>query len=474
MNPDILDILMIIVAAGGIAVLLYFLAIFKKSHASAFQKDSGFPEADFTGNRKKNLQSKSKDTSIRTEGELKIRFDRAKETAIKAELGNDSKSRFIAYMTHEIRSALNIIMGNSNLILEDEPKVLTDKQREYIDTIISSSKKLLSVIENIGEFSTRQKGAGHLQLHSKPFNLKNICEEIIHEEFPAAKSKKINLEFAPDQNLPPFITGDSGKISNMLSTLIGNAIRFTSEGHVRLEVKNLTPDKTDTVTLRFTVEDTGKGIPKGEIDDLFDFTCDDVVSAERKGNIGLGLSICKYLAESMNGTVKAENGQGRGAVFTLEIPFAIPTPESSAKTISVKQVKEEIKPQVNLKGRRALLVEDDPVNRQLEKIFLQRLGLEVDIAVNGQEGLERFKLKKYELVFMDCEMPVMDGYTATKEIRTFEAGKSRTPVIAMTAYALAGDREICLAAGMDDYISKPVNGKELSNIVSKCLQLDTP
>lgn len=472
MNPDIFDILMIIaVAVGiGIAIFLYFLTIFRRPDTSISAKNSGFAEADFGDNQKNTSQSKSSDGSIRSEGELKIRFDRAKETAIKAELGNDSKSRFIAYMTHEIRSALNIIMGNSNLMLEDEAKTLTDKQREYIDTIVNSSKKLLSVTENIGEFSTKQKGAGHLQIHSKPFDLKKICEEIIHEEFPAAKSKKVNLEFVPDQNLPPFITGDSAKISNMLSTLIENAIRFTAEGHVRLEVKNLTPDRTDTITLRFMVEDTGKGIPEGEIEGLFDFTSDDVAKAERRGNVGLGLSICKYLAESMGGTVKAENGKSRGAVFILEIPFAIPTPETSAKTISVKQVKEEIKSQVNLKGKHALLIEDDPVNRQLEKIFLQRLGLDVDIAINGQEGLERFKLKKYDLVFMDCEMPIMDGYTATKEIRNFEAGKSRTPVIAMTAYALVGDREICIAAGMDDYISKPVNAKELSNIVSKCLQ----
>ena len=473
MNPDILDILMIIAVAGGIGIafLLYFLAIFKRSDSPTSTRDSGFPELDFTDNHKEILQSKSKDGTTRTGDELNVRFDRAKETAIKAELGNDSKSRFIAYMTHEIRSALNIIMGNSNLMLEDEAKVLTDKQREYIDTIISSSKKLLSVTENIGEFSTKQKGAGHLQIHSKPFDLKKICEEIIHEEFPAAKSKKISLEFVPDQNLPPFIAGDSTKISNMLSTLIENAIRFTSEGHVRLEVKNLTPERTDNITLRFMVEDTGKGIPECDLKDVFDFTANDVAIAERRGNIGLGLSICKYLAESMGGTVNAENGKDKGAVFTLEIPFVIPTPETSAKTISVKQVKEEIKPQVSLKDKHALLVEDDPVNRQLEKIFLQRLGLEVDIAINGQEGLERFKLKKYDLVFMDCEMPVMDGYTATKEIRKFEAGKKRTPVIAMTAYALVGDKEICLAAGMDDYISKPVNAKELSSIVSKCLQV---
>ncbi len=399
------------------------------------------------------------------ETNLNTRLERARETAIKSEIGSVIKSRFIAYMTHEIRSSLNIVMGMSQLILEEKNK-LSEKQLEYIYAIMSASEKLLTVTKNIAEFSTIEKSDRRFNYLNKSFSLKTLCEEIVNEATPVAQNKQLKIELDIEVDVPEYIIGEKSKVSQMLSTLIDNAIRFTNEGYIAIKILNDKSSDPKTTRIIFKITDTGPGISSEKLNEIFDFTIDDVATARRQGNVRLGLAVCKFLAESMGGTIQAHSEKDKGTTFEISIPFRVGTAEPTQKSEDAKVI---IKSPENLSGKKALLVEDEPINRQIEKIFLEKAGFVVDIAENGKHGLEKFKANKYDIVFMDCEMPLMNGYSAARAIREFEAGKSHTPIIAMTAFALPGDRELCIEAGMDDYISKPVNLKILIETASRNL-----
>ncbi len=408
-------------------------------------------------------QKKINDKHETHESDPILKLERAKETAIKAELGSEAKSRFIARMIHEIRSSLNIIMGMTQLI-NDEKENCGHKQGEYLGSISDASKKLLSLTEEIAEFTTQEKSGIFVNQRSTPFDLDRLCLEIINDERPAAENKRISLQYSLDSTVPKSVFGDSVRLSQMISTLTNYAMRFTKQGFVRLKVKNLSAAGANPADIEFRIEDSDGGIPPEELENVFDFTEEEVETARKSGNIKLGLAMCQFLAKSMQGSMKLESSLNEGSVFIVKIPLTVKDSPAHEKT---EKKQAGISPAPNLTGMKALLAEDDPVNRQLEKIFLQKAGFSVDTALNGEEAVEKFKINNYDIIFMDCEMPVMNGFTATKTIRQLEKNGRRTPIIAMTAYALSGDRDMCIESGMDDYVSKPINVKELIEISSK-------
>jgi signal transduction histidine kinase/CheY-like chemotaxis protein len=440
---------LIIAFLSGIAAASAFLFLVKRDEVEKEDKDA------------KGGSAEKKETP-----DAEIRLERAKEFAIKAELASEAKSRFIAYMTHEIRTSLNIIMGISQILQEDE-KELGEKQKTFIFSISGASKKLLSVTDDAADFSTREKGERHFFIKQKSIDIRKMCSEIINEESAVAQSKGLEISLLLPDGIPAFVNGDRTKLSHLLYTLVENAIRFTEKGSVRLVLKNLDPaSKTDT-KIEFRIEDSGAGISEEKIKDIFDFTTDDVADSERSGNVKLGLAICKYLAENMGGSINVDSRKKSGTSFSIILPFKTAVEETAKKKESFAPASSRIN---NFSGKKALLAEDDPVNRQIEKILLQRYGFDVETASNGQDALEKYKSGKYDIIFMDCEMPVMNGFTSAREIRKVETEtKQRTPIIAMTANAMTGDREMCLDAGMDDYVSKPVSIDKLIDATSKYL-----
>ncbi|HOF42958.1 MAG TPA: response regulator, partial [Candidatus Moranbacteria bacterium] len=391
------------------------------------------------------------------------------EVAIKAELASEAKSRFIAYITHEIRTCLNIIMGITQVFEEEEKNKLSQKQKDFITTISDSSRKLLSVTDEVSEFSTREKGDRHFFIKEKIFDLKNMCADIVNDLKPIAQNKGLELNLDIDDSVPTGASADKTKLSHLLYTLLENAIRFTNKGTVKLSVSSISELPDDKSLISFSVSDSGVGISEEKLQKIFDFFDENPAESERTGNVKLGLAVCKYLAESMGGSIKAQSKKESGTTFTIELPVKKAKLQEN-KAISFSSALDTRKI-ANFAGKKALLAEDDPINRQIEKLLLTKYGFIVETAINGQDALEKYKSASYDIIFMDCEMPVMNGFTACREIRAIEKekGNRHIPIIAMTANALAGDKEMCLQAGMDDYVSKPVNIDKLIEATNKYL-----
>ncbi len=412
-----------------------------------------------------------KETVDDASSDINSHLERAREVAIKAELASEAKSRFIAYITHEIRTCLNIIMGITQIFEEEKKDGISEKQKNFISTIADSSKKLLSVTDEVSEFSTREKSDRHFFIKEKVIDLKKLCSEIVNDIRPVAQNKNLNLTLSFADTVPDTVAADRTKLSHLLYTTIENAIRFTNKGAVSLTVKNFfDASQKDKPMFLFTIQDSGSGISEQKLSRIFDFTDEDVSVAERTGNVKLGLAVCKYLAETMGGSIKVESKKNDGTTFSITLPL---------RAAKVEELKSEsfvpgTRKSISFVGKKALLAEDDPINRQIEKLLLQKYGFSIETVSNGQEAVQKYKNNKYDIIFMDCEMPIMNGFSASREIRAIEEGadkdkKVHTPIIAMTANAMVGDKEMCIESGMDDYISKPVNIDKLVEATSKYL-----
>lgn len=401
--------------------------------------------------------------------QLKVWLERAKDMAIKAELGSQAKSTFLANMSHEFRTPMNGIMGMTQLLLDS---ALAKEQRDYAESILLSGKSLVTLIEDITDFSTIEKGKVVLELDQKPFDLLETAREVITLKSGKASEKKIKLEFIFEKDTPAFLIGDSERISQILTNLVENAIKFTNKGYVRVHVQYQQLDK-GVAKIHFKITDTGAGISREKLDVIFDFTRDEVAKTRKFGGIGLGLAICKHLVELMGGEIGAESDKGVGSTFHFTIPFPVTTAEAVKKALKTgerRKSRDEIQREKPYKGIKLLLAEDDPVNRNVAAVFLSRLGCAVDPANNGLEALEKYKTSLYDIIFMDCEMPEMDGYSATKAIRKIEGKEKHVPIVAITAHAMRGDRELCIEAGMDDYISKPITKESIENVIERALK----
>ena len=374
------------------------------------------------------------------EQQVKDRTTELEHAAQRAEASARAKSEFLAMMSHEIRTPMNGILGMAQLL---ELTTLDDEQREYVNTIRSSGDALLVLINDILDFSKIE--AGKLDLESKSFHLPSLLESTLSLFQPLMRDKGLQLLTQFDTALPQHVKGDSTRLRQVLSNLLSNAIKFTQQGSIRLSVGLLTQD-ADGMQLSFSVQDTGMGIPADRMDRLFQaFSQIDSSTTRRFGGTGLGLAICARLCEAMGGGISVQSQLGQGSNFTFSMRLdhgqaevqATPHTWASLSTL-----------------QRVLVVDDDAINRTLTTVMLKKLGLSADVAQNGFEALSLLAQQAYGLVLMDMQMPGMDGVTATEALRQMPLAH-QPYIIALTANAFDSDRERCLRAGMNDFLSKP-------------------
>jgi signal transduction histidine kinase/DNA-binding response OmpR family regulator len=381
-----------------------------------------------------------------------IELDKQKEIA---ELAIYAKDSFLANMSHEIRTPLNAIIGFTDLIAKTP---LDTTQQEYIESVQTAGENLMLIINDILDLSKIE--SGNLIIEAQPFNLKNTLRHT-YDLLKVKVPKDIEFNLFLDADMPEMVLGDRGRLNQILTNLAGNAIKFTQEGDITVSVKKITENDHE-YTLRFSVKDTGIGISEDKLSTIFDrFTQAEESTTRRFGGTGLGLSIVKQLVELQNGVINVKSTLGRGSEFYFILSFGktFASPDSAPKAVVDQKPLDKLS---------VLLCEDNILNQKLAKSVITDFGFDLDIANNGEEGIEMFQAKKYDFILMDLQMPVKDGYQTTEYIRC--ELKSDIPIIAMTAHSLVGEKQKCFDIGMNGYVPKPFKQAELLNEIERVMK----
>ncbi len=380
----------------------------------------------------------------------------AKESA---EAGNRAKSEFLATISHELRTPMNGILGYSDLLLETP---LSPDQLEMAGTIKHSSESLLTILNDILDFSKVE--ASRLELEHIPFDLHQVVGDVVRLLTPKAQGKALGLTVRFRAATASAFLGDPYRLRQILLNLAGNALKFTQQGGVTIDVQCQNARDGDRMDVTISVTDTGIGIPAEKHGLLFQkFSQADGSTTRRFGGTGLGLAISKGLIELMKGTIGFESEPGRGSTFWIKVPLepTAPLPTSPAAVAPPPDRS------TGLSAGRVLLAEDNPTNQRLLVRLLEKLNFSVDAVANGREAIAKFQLQAYDCVVLDCHMPELDGMQTAREIRRLENAVRRTPIIAATANVLPAEQAACLEAGMDDFISKPIQMDTLRQVVHR-------